>query len=133
MRPHSFSSTDLSLLQAQLDSWRRRQSGRRRLPPELWDAAARLAHSRGVSLVSRTLRIDFHKVRRQLDALPVRVPVDAAASRFVELKLDPPRWPGTQDGWVELSDGAGRRMRIHTGLDRTSWIALAESFWRAGS
>ena len=109
------------------------ESGRRRLPPELWAAAARLAHSRGVSLVSRTLRIDFHKVRRQLDALPVMVPVDAAASRFVELKLDPPRWPGTQDGWVELSDGAGRRMRIHTGVDRASWIALAESFWRAGS
>ena len=133
MRPHSFSSTDLSLLQAQLDSWRRRQSGRRRLPPELWAAAARLAHSRGVSLVSRTLRIDFYKVRRQLLALPAPAAVDAAANRFVELKPDLVRSPGTPDGWVELSDGTHRRMRIHTGLDRSSWIALAESFWKAGA
>lgn len=133
MKPHSFSSTDLSLLQAQLDSWRRRRSGRGRLPPEFWHAAARLAHSRGVSLVSRTLRIDFYKVRRQLHALPTMVPVDALANRFVELKLDPPRSPGATEGWVELSDGAGRRMRIQTGVDRASWIALAESFWRAGS
>ena len=92
-----------------------------------------LARSRGVSLVSRALRIDFYKVRRQLDALPAPVPTLAAAHRFVELRLDASRSPGPSDGWVELSDGAGRRMRIHTGVDQASWIALAESFWRTGS
>ena len=84
--------------------------------------------------MSRTLRIDFYKVRRQIDALQATIPPGTAAHRFVELKLDLPQSsPGTPEGWVELGDGAGRRMRIHTGVDRASWIALAESFWRAGS
>ena len=84
--------------------------------------------------MSRTLRIDFYKVRRQIDALQATIPPGTAAHRFVELKLDLPQSStGTPEGWVDLSDGAGRRMRLHTGLDRNSWIALAESFWRAGS
>lgn len=63
MKPPVFSSTDLELLQRQLQSWRQQQSGRHCLPQELWDAAGRLAARQGVSLVSRTLQLGFHRIR----------------------------------------------------------------------
>ncbi len=131
MKPLTFSSTDLSLLQSQLDGWRQRQSGLRRLPPEFWDAASQLARSQGVSLVARTLRIDFYRLQRQARGQRPPAPVKAAANRFIELKLDSHPAAGPEVGLVELIDGPDRRIRIQTGRDPASWIALARSFWRS--
>ena len=133
MRPLRFSSTDLQLLERQLNLWRQRQSGRGRLPSALWESATQLGRSHGVSFVARTLRIDFYKLQRRVREGSAVVPVATPPPGFIELKLDTPQPAGTPDGWVELIDGAHRRMRIHTGTDRASWIALAESFWRVGA
>ena len=130
MKPLTFSSTDLSLLHDQLDSWRQRQAGRCRLPPELWDAAAKLTLTHGVSQVARTLRIDFYPLQRRARELPSSDPVKPAPNGFIELKLDPSQTLNSPTGWVELIDGPRRRMRLHTGHDPAAWVALAHSFWR---
>ncbi len=59
MRADTFSTTDLNQLQRQLATWRRRQTGRARLPEGLWRAAAELARGQGASTVARTLRLDY--------------------------------------------------------------------------
>ena len=136
MKPLIFSSTDLRLLQRQLDSWRRRQTGHGRLPRELWEGAAKLALTEGVSAVARSLRIDFYGLQRRTRELssPDLAKPTRATDRFVELKLDVPPQPanatGATSGWVELIDGPDRRMRLHTGHDPAAWVALARSFWR---
>ena len=130
MRPPVFSSTDLELLQRQLDSWRQRQAGSHRLPEELWDAAGRLAVQHGVSHVSRTLRLGFYQVRRACVRQRAPVPAAPVPGRFVELKWDPGSPPpGGSSAWVELIKGPNQRMRIHTGHDPASWVALARVFW----
>jgi hypothetical protein len=131
MKPLTFSSTDLALLHDQLDSWRQRQGRRVRLPPELWEAAAKLAATHGVSPVARALRIGFYRLQRRARELPLSGSVSSAPNRFVELQWEvppPPAHPAS--GWVELIDGPHRRMRLHTGHDPAAWVALARSFWR---
>lgn len=63
MRADTFSTTDLNQLQRQLATWRRRRSGRARLPEGLWRAAAELARGQGASTVARTLHLDYYKLR----------------------------------------------------------------------
>ncbi len=58
MKALIFSGTDLGQLEEQLDAWRQGQSGRVRLPAELWEAAARVSRTHGVSRVSRVLGIN---------------------------------------------------------------------------
>lgn len=132
MNTPSFSSTDLTQLQRQLDRWRGRQPGRGRLPGPLWEAAAQLARERSVSEVARRLRIDFYKLQRRARDSPPAPPdrPTAANPGFIELKLaaTAPR-PGN-GGVVELFDGSQRRLRLETGHDPTLWLALAEAFWR---
>lgn len=131
MRPLAFSSTDLPLLQTQLDAWRQRQSGRSRLPAELWEAAAALARTEGVSLVARVLRLGFYRLQREARKRRLPVSVKDAPNAFIELKLDvPPQPVSVTSGLVELIDGPDRRMRLHTGHDPAAWVALARSFWR---
>ena len=126
-----FSSSDLDQLQHQLDSWRQRQSGRCRLPAALWQAAAQIARKHGVSRVARALRIDFYKLQRRVETAAAAGSLAAGSPAFVQLKLDPLPTRRSEVGAVELCDGPHRRLRIETGSDPASWLALAESFWRA--
>ena len=129
MRLRTFSSTDLPLLQTQLNAWRQRQSGRSRLPGELWDAAAALARTEGVSLVARVLRLGFYRLQREARKRRLPVSVKDALNAFIELKLDVlPQPVSVTSGLVELIDGPDRRMRLHTGHDPAAWVALARSF-----
>jgi len=132
MKALIFSGTDLGQLEEQLDAWRQGQSGRVRLPAELWEAAARVSRTHGVSRVSRVLGINFYRLQRQVHRGPVAAPVEVRANRFIELKVDPPSSAGPGVGWVELSEGPDRRMRLQTGSDPTTWLALAQGFWSSG-
>jgi len=84
--------------------------------------------------VARSLRIDFYRLQRCTRELSASAEARPASERFVELRLDVPTQPGNAtngtSGWVELSDGPDRRMRLHTGHDPAAWVALARSFWR---
>ena len=90
MKPPTFSSTDLDLLQRQLDSWRQRQTGHSRLARELWDAAAKIAVTQGGSAVARRLRIDFYRLQRRTRESSSSDLAKPATERFLELKLEVP-------------------------------------------
>lgn len=137
MKALTFSTMDLDRLHTQLTAWRQRQTGRARLPAELWLAATHLAHTHGVGRVARVLRLDYYKLRRQTQAGATDEPARPTPPQFIELKLAPPP-PGSppppraeSPGWVELSDGSPRRLRVYTGHAPAAWVALAEAFWRS--
>ena len=140
MTTETFSTTDLDRLQHQLDAWRRRQSGRARLPESVWSAAAELAGNQGPSPVARTLRLDYYKLRQRLApsapavAAPPACGAEAPSARrgpdLVEVKVA--AFPGVRAGEsvVELCDGGAARMTLRVGGDTATRVALAESFWR---
>ena len=126
-----FSSTDLNHLQRQLSAWRQRQTGRTRLPDEVWEAAASLARSLGLSQVSRTLRLDYYTLGRRMAKRVALASGSPKAATFVELALgDPSGHERGQEYRVELADGNSRRMMLHLGRDMDAVITLAQAFWR---
>lgn len=124
-----FSETDLNQLRHQLDRWRQSQSGAARLPKALWRSAATLASTHGVGQVARTLRLDYHKLKRQVPPAPApSVPI--APPSFVELR--PREWlPQAAAGCrIELSDPAGAKMTVALPCDPATVVGLAQAFWR---
>ena len=130
MNSPSFSATDLGRLQVQLGAWRQSQSGRPRLPRQLWEAATQLAGRHGVSRVARALRLDYYRLQRCLKQPPVAPSSARDSTSFVELKFTSPVADSTRVGTVELFDGTNRRLRLETGLNPSAWVALAEAFWK---
>ena len=130
MTRSEFSTTDLNVLRQQLTAWRRRQPGRGRLPEALWQSAAALARSRGVSQVSRALRLDYYKLSRWT-AEPL-----AGASKpatFVEVALSEASGPAARPGYcAEVRDGTGAALTLHLGLDVDAVVAVVQAFGRRG-
>jgi len=122
-----FSTTDLDHLQRQLSAWRQRQSGRPRLPEAVWSAATELARNQGPSLVARTLRLDYYKLRRGLAGTAVGRTLSPA---FVELRAESMAMAGPGESLVELADGTGARMTLRVRGEVATLVALAQSFWR---
>jgi len=132
MNGTGFSATDLHALQRQLRAWRRQQqqTGRARIPEEVWAAAADLARRQGVSRVARTLRLDYHKLRRRcVPGVPSAPAADAVAT-FVELRLPESGVDCSRPFRVELAEARGARMTIELGQDVPAVLALAQAFWR---
>jgi len=108
----------------QLEVWRQSQPARARLPDELWELAATLARTHGVSRVARILGLSFSKLRQRL---AVAVPAG-----FVE--LPPLALPPSRSGEcvVELRDEQGGQLTLRFASDRPTLLALAADFWRRG-
>lgn len=105
--------TALSHARRQLDQWRSRQSGRKRLPQELWSKAVALAREHGINKTARTLGLKYDSLKKHLEATP-----PAASGRgkvepeFIEL-LPQEMMPLSLECTIELEDGRGGKMRMH--------------------
>jgi hypothetical protein len=121
-----FSSTDLKQLRQQLDAWRRSQTQRSPIPAPVWEAAATLARTHGVSRVAQTLRLDFYRLRQRSIQAPA-----ASGPGFVEIPWTSLTAPAaTGPCTVELSDAQGGKMSVQLAGDSPVLVALAEAFWR---
>jgi len=56
----------LSTARRQLDRWRSRQSGRKRLPQELWAKAVALAREHGINQTARALGLKYDSLKKHL-------------------------------------------------------------------
>ena len=120
-----FSSIDLKQLRQRLDAWRRSQSQRSAIPEPVWEAAATLARTHGVSRVAQTLRLDFYRLRQR----SIQAPPPAAG--FVEIPWTSLTTPAaTGPCTVELSDAHGGKMSVQLAGESPVLVALAEAFWR---
>ena len=114
-------------LQAQLEEFRTTHPRRTKLPESLWQSAVKLARRHGVYAVAHPLRLDYSKLKRQVNgsSAPRR---RKAQARFVELmgaaaaRVD--------EYMIEFESPHGLKMRIHWKASRPlDWGALLRA-WR---
>jgi hypothetical protein len=111
------------------EKWRRTHKPRSRLPEHLWALAAHLAREYGLSKTARTLRLDYHGLKKR-SALVVsdEASKPIAASSFLELLPAGPHMP--VECTIECEDGQGARIRIHlTGRELPDLAALSSSLF----
>jgi len=122
-----FCTDDLDWLQEELGRWRERQSGRTRLPKELWRSATELARKLGVSQVSRQLRLSYNDLRRRVEE-GAEGTARGKEPAFVELTWQNRTEAVRRDGFrAELEKD---RLTLHLGDNAGAVMAVVEAFWR---
>ena len=128
MKPNNSSSLPQELEQArqQLEAWRSTHRPRCHIPYNLWKRAAELASQHGLYLTSRTLRVDYMRLKKLVQpASPEQK--NAELPGFVELMA--PAAADIAECVVEL-EGAGRRMRIQMkGMRMAELVGLSRMVW----
>jgi hypothetical protein len=117
--------SSLEEVRRQFEAWRNQPHRGRRIPEELWEAAARLCLRYSVLKVSRALRLGYNELKQRVQ----RTSQPASPSPFVELA---PLLPATEMV-VDCEDGSGRRLRIqYQGSVQADVLGLLRTFWEAG-
>lgn len=113
-----------------LERWRKKRKGRERIPKTLWTAAGELAREHGVNRVSRVLRLEFNRLRREAEAGGLNRQKQATPA-FVEMIAS--RTPAAGECVLELESPRGK-LRIElkgttmaevSGISRALWEMLA--------
>lgn len=115
----------LSDLGRRIDVWRRTRPKLGPMPSELWKDATRLAQLHGINPVAKTLRLDYHALKRHLQA--ARGLRAASPPAFVEVCLSQPL--PTSGCFVELERPDGAKMKVRVSRQE-ELVVLTESFWR---
>ena len=110
MKPADASAIPPEMEQArqELEVWRSTHRPRCHIPDSFWKRAAELATEHGLYLTSRTLRVDYMRLKKRVQP-PNPERKTTELPRFIELMA--PAAAGIAECVVEL-EGAGRRMRI---------------------
>jgi hypothetical protein len=121
--------TPLSIARRQLEQWRRRQQGRKRLPQELWAKAVALAQTYGLNKTARTLGLKYDSLKKHLEAAaPDAWDPGKAKPDFIEL-LPGGLTPACTECTIEWEDGSGATMRMHVkGIGVADLVFLARGF-----
>jgi hypothetical protein len=125
--PNTALAESIPQLQAQLEEFRVTRPGRTKLPESLWRSAVKLARRHGVYAVAHPLRLDYSKLKRQVNgsSAPRR---RKAQARFVELVGAAPA--RVDEYLIEFESPGGPKMRIHWNASRPlDWGALLRA-WR---
>ena len=104
----------LSRARRQFDRWRRRQRNKRaRLPEDLWQKAAALAHKHGLNKTARALGLKYDSLKKHLEATATD-PSEPGGTQcgFLELLPSPVTTPSIECT-IELDDGGGTTIRMH--------------------
>jgi hypothetical protein len=98
----------ISEVQGGLEVWRASKSVPRRIPPEIWGKAVRLASVFGVGRVSQALRLGYTELKRKM---PSHLPVARTAQpAFLELISAPPSV--IEYCSFELENSRGTKIRL---------------------
>lgn len=121
----------LRLARRELDEWRQRQSGRKRLPREVWIKAAHLARVHGVNRTARTLGLKYASLRQHLET---RAPDEAQTPpRYQFLEVRPgPLTAGSLTCTIEWEEDHGATLRMHVQGATMADLAMFAARWRSG-
>jgi hypothetical protein len=111
------------------ERWRSTHKPYTRLPERLWSLAVELAHEYGLSRTSRTLRLDYNCLKKQVE---FRVSDDASPAIPTPpfLELIPSGTDSTIECTIECEDAKGAKIRIHLkGRELPDLSALSSSLW----
>jgi len=120
----------LSTARRQLDQWRHRQHGRKRLPRELWSKAVVLAREHGINKTARTLGLKYDSLKKHLEgtASDAGDPVKAKPPEFLELLPGGLTSP-SPECTIEWEDGHGGKIRMHVkGIGVPDLVSFARLF-----
>jgi len=108
-------STQLQPLAQRLAAWRAQRVRGRRIPEELWKAAAELARTHGLNRTAAALKLNYYGLQRRLQGGHARSigSTASAPARFVELPPLAASSPATVPGTVELFRPSGARLILH--------------------
>ncbi len=128
-----FSGSDREALDAVLEriqAWRRERIRRCPMPAALWEQAVEQARLLGVHRVSRTLRVDYHSLKRRavspVNVQPMRSEAAVVAPAFIEVAIGS---TGPAFGCVvEMQHADGARMTIRM-TAAAELVGLASAFW----
>ena len=116
---------DLLELSQRLEQWRTEQPPRTRLPESIWAAAAGMAQRHGLHRTTKTLRLDYTKLKKRMPATAqVAGPPPPG---FLEL-LAPVAAAGPAECVVEWESARGR-MRVAMKGVTPDWASLLRA-WR---
>jgi hypothetical protein len=107
-------SAALQKAQLLFANWRKNKTGRPRIPDNLWQAAADLYHTRGMSInrIARGLRLNHTTLKEKIGdrTYPTAIdpPADDESTMFIEVA--PP--PECSDCVVEMENQTGVKMRM---------------------
>ena len=119
---------ELEELRQRLNAWRQKPDRENRIPESLWQEAANLARTHGVSLVAVVLGLSYTALKQRTTNSSTNVAV-ASQATFVEVGMVPP--PAGSECLVELRDSRDCRMNIRLEAGATgALVALAQAFWR---
>ena len=131
-QPPSDVPAALSAARRQLEQWRRRQSGRPRLPRELWAQAVALAREHGINKTARLLGLKYESLKKHLEATPPGASSPGTAGpEFLEL-LPRMRVPSSLDCTIELEDNRGWKLRMQVKGVGIADLASFARGWRDG-
>ena len=116
---------DLLELSQRLEQWRSEQAPRTRLPESIWTAAAEMAQRYGLHRTTKTLRLDYTKLKNRMPAAAQAT--EPARSGFLEL-LAPVAAAGPAECVVEWESTRGR-MRVAMKGVTPDWASLLRA-WR---
>ena len=111
----------------QLERWRRKRTGRERIPESLWVAASELAREHGVNRVSRVLRLEFNHLKRMAESSGrIARRGRGATPTFVELIA--PAKAVAPECVIEL-DGRRGKVRIEWKGTATDLASFSQALW----
>ena len=120
----------LEAVRRRFERWRGTRKAHARIPDSLWDAAALMAGSYGISRTANVLRVNYYALKKRLGRKTPAAGRQEAESeaRFVE--LTPFTAADAGECCLELEDGSGAKMRIRLqGVGMPDLAALGRSFW----
>jgi hypothetical protein len=129
MKPANASAIPLDMEQTrqELEAWRSTHPPRCHIPDSLWKRAAELANQHGLYLTSRTLRVDYMRLKKLVRPTSPEGKKSAELPKFIELMA--PTVAGIAECVVEL-EGAGKRMRIQLkGMGVSELVGLSRMVW----
>ena len=115
---------DLLELSQRLEQWRSEQQPRTRLPESIWAAAVEMAQRYGLHRTTKTLRLDYTKLKNRMPASAQAT--EPARPGFLELLA--PVAVGPAEYVVEWESARGR-MRVAMKGVTPDWASLLRA-WR---
>ena len=116
---------DLLELSQRLEQWRSDQPPRTRLPESIWTAAVEMAQRYGLHRTTKTLRLDYTKLKNRMPAAAQAT--EPVRPGFLEL-LAPAAAAGPAECVVEWESARGR-MRVAMKGVTPDWASLLRA-WR---
>jgi hypothetical protein len=112
----------------EIEQWRQHQTGRKRLPRELWAKAVALAQEYGVHRTARTLGLKYASLRQHLETRAGDESQTPLRYQFLEVRPGP-LTAGSLTCIIELDEGHGTTLRMHVqGATMADLAAFAQRF-----